>query len=141
MPNPPPPAQASDAVAVTKRLFAGYALGDDDGVLALVHPESRWFFPGDPAILPWAGWWDGRDFKRFLDAVKDALDFLEYTAFEFLPMDEERVVVRCHERCVCKATGKEIDNHHIGVAIVRDGLVFSWFEYADTAAWHAGFQD
>ncbi|MCB9765467.1 MAG: nuclear transport factor 2 family protein [Alphaproteobacteria bacterium] len=132
---------SADPVTVMKQLFAGYALGDDDGVMALVHPEGRWFFPGDPAILPWAGWWEGRDFRRFLDTVKDQLDFLEYTVRDFLPVDEERVVVRCLERCRCKATGKVCDNEHMGVATVRGGRVWRWIEYADTAAWHAAFAD
>jgi ketosteroid isomerase-like protein len=137
-PNTPPPL---DALTVAKRVFAGYALGDDDGILALAHPDSRWFFPGNPAIIPWAGWWEGRTFWRFLDAVKDAVDFLEYSPLEFVPIDAERVIVRCFERCVVKATGKEHHNHHMGILTVRDGQVVAYFEYSDTAAQQEAFQD
>jgi ketosteroid isomerase-like protein len=124
-----------------KALFASFVLGDNAGVMELVHPDGVWFFPGDPAILPWAGTWPGRDFEEFMERCKDALDYLEYTIKEFLPVDGERVVVVCRERCRVKATGKVCDNEHIGVATIRDGLVYSWHEYADTAAFHAAFDD
>lgn len=129
-----------DALSVAKRVFAGYALGDDDGILALAHPDSRWYLPGNRAIIPWAGWWEGRTLWRFLDAVKDAIDFVEYSPVEFVPIDSERVIVRCFERTIVKATGKELHNHHIGILTVRDGLVVHYFEYADTAAQEAAFK-
>ena len=124
---------------IMKQLFASFVLGDTPGVMELVHPEGEFVFPGDPAILPWAGRWRGPAFERFIDAVKDSLDYLEYTVLEFLPVDEQRVVVRALERVRSKATGRAVVNPHIGVATVVDGLFFRWEEYSDTAALERGF--
>lgn len=124
-----------------KSLFALFVLGDTPGVMELVHPEGEWFFPGDPAILPWAGKWRGREVEQFLETCKDSLDYLEYTITEFLPVDEERVVIVCRERCRVKATGKVFENEHIGIARIRDGLVYSWREWSDSAALQAAYAD
>lgn len=131
----------SNPALLMKSLFALFVLGDTPGVMKLVHPEGEWVFPGDPAILPWAGRWRGGEVETFLETCKDTLDYLEYTIKEFLPVDDERVVIVCHERCRVKATGKVFVNEHIGIARIRDGLVHSWREWSDTAALQAASAD
>lgn len=126
---------------IMKQLFASFILGDNAGAMELVHPEGEWFFPGDPRILPWAGTWKGAELEDFFDACKDALHYPEYRPEEFLPVDETRVVVRGWERCIVKATGRSFDNPHIGIATIRDGLIWSWLEFADSASMHRAFEE
>lgn len=137
----PRPQPDATPVVLLKQLFASFILGDNAGVMELVHPDGTWFFPGDPKILPWAGTWRGRDLDAFLDACKDALHYPEYRPEEFLPVDKTRCVIRGWERCIVKATGRSFDNPHIGIATTKDGLVYSWLEFADTSAMERAFAE
>jgi ketosteroid isomerase-like protein len=125
-------------IDVVKTIFGFYVVGDWKGAEALIHPEAEVFFPGDPAILPWAGALKGSGIKKFFDAVKDELDFLEYTISAFHHVGPV-VVMQATERCRVRRTGRLVTNDHMGIARVQDGLMVSYREYADTAALHAGF--
>lgn len=127
-----------DAMSVAKMLFAHFVIGDTEGALELVHPDAVLRFPGDRRVVPWAGTYAGRDLKRFFDAVKDHLDFIEYTTQTFHCAGEV-VFMTAHERCRVRATGKIFANHHAGILTVQEGLVRSYFEYADTAAIQAAW--
>lgn len=125
-------------IDVVKTIFAFYVLGDWKGAQALIHPDAEIFFPGDPSILPWAGPLKGSDNRKFFDAVKDNLDFLEYTIAAFHHAGPA-VVVQASERCRVRRTGRVVTNDHLGIAHVQGGVMVAYREYADTAALHAGF--
>jgi ketosteroid isomerase-like protein len=125
-------------VDVIKTIFGFYVLGDWKGAQALIHPDAEVFFPGDPAILPWAGPLRGHEIKKFFDAVKDSLDFLEYTIAAFHHAGPV-VVMQATERCRVRRTGRLVTNDHAGIARVEGGMMVAYHEYADTAALHAGF--
>lgn len=131
---------STEAVRVMKQLFASFVLGDKEGVMEFVAPDAVWRFPGDRAVLPWAGEYAGRDLRVFMDAVFDHLDYLEYTAHTFHGAGEV-VVILSRERCRVKATGRIFENDLAAVATVREGRVVSFLEYSDTAAMAAAFGD
>lgn len=131
---------STDAIRVTKQLFASFILGDKEGVMEFVDPDGLWRFPGDRAVLPWAGEYAGKDFRSFMDAVFDHLDYLDYTAHSFHGAGDV-VVVLSRERCRVKATGRIFENDLAAVVTVRDGRIVRFLEYSDTAAMQAAFGD
>ena len=126
------------AVAIMKALYRSFVGQDLEAAMALIDPDSHWSFPGDPAILPWAGNYRGSEIPRFLQACVMTLDYLEYVAHTF-QVDGEVVTVRSNERCRVKRTGKTFRHDLTAVARVRDGKIVQFVEYGDTAAMQAAF--
>jgi ketosteroid isomerase-like protein len=126
---------------IVKELFTFYALGDTPGMLELVHPEGESRFPGDPRVVPWAGRFAGREgARRFHRKVMESLELEDYEAYRI----EEAgpyVLVWARERCIARSTGRRFENQHLGVAVIRDGLLWRYEEYADTAAIERAFSD
>jgi ketosteroid isomerase-like protein len=130
--NPAP--RSLTPAGVVKELFTFYALGDTPGMLELVHPEGECRFPGDPRIVPWAGHFTGREgARRFHRKVIDSLELEVYEAYRIEDVGPY-VLVWARERCIARTTGRRFENHHLGVAVVRDSLLWRYEEYADTAA-------
>jgi ketosteroid isomerase-like protein len=127
-------------IEIVKTIFAFYVTGDWKGAQPLIHPRAQVFFPGDPAIVPWAGALRGHEVKKFFDAVKDHLDFLEYTITAFHHAGPV-VVMQATERCRVRRNGRLLINDHAGIARIEDSLLVAYREYADTAALEAGFAD
>jgi ketosteroid isomerase-like protein len=125
---------------IAREVFACYVLGDTAGMLELVHPDAPFRFPGDPAVLPWAGQYVGAEMARFHDAIKDSLDLLEFTVQRYEPKDDT-VIAFAHERCRVKLTGKVFENDLVGIMTIRDGKVARYLEYSDTATMQAAFLD
>lgn len=128
-----------EALALARRMFALYVLGDTAGLAGLFSPDVVGVLPGDPAILPWAGTFHGlAGVEQFHRAVKDAVDVLDYTVLEYKALGDT-VVAHAFEHVRVKATGKVFENRHLGVVTVRDGRIVRYEEYSDTAAMHAAF--
>lgn len=129
-----------DALRTVKAIFASYVTGDTEGLLGFTTPETVCRFPGDPAVVPWAGTYVGRDFAQFHARVKDHLDVFEYVVERFEPLGDT-VLVFAKERCRVKSTGKHFVNEHVGIATIRDGYMVRYLEYSDTAALQAAFTE
>jgi ketosteroid isomerase-like protein len=128
-----------EALALAKRMFTFYVLGDTSGLTDLFSPDVVGYLPGDPAILPWAGTFQGlAGVEQFHRSVKDAVDVLDYTVLAYKALGDT-VVAECFEHVRVKATGKIFENKHAGVVTVRDGRIVSYVEYSDTAAMQAAF--
>ena len=135
-----PAAEALDrALArVAKAVITAYALGDTPTVLALAHPDAAFRFPGDPAVLPWAGSYRGDEMARFHDRVKDHLDMLAFTA-ERYEVHGDTVLVFMRETCRVKLTGRVFENEMVGLMTIEAGRVRRYLEYSDTARMEAAF--
>lgn len=132
---------ARAAVGVVKSLLAAYVMGDNEGLLAHVHPDSRFEFPGDPAILPWAGVYRGGEMNAFMEVVKDSLYMLDHAPHTFVPIDGSRVLVKSWERARVKATGRVFEQTLMTLVTLRDGRVVRWEEFGDTGAMQRAFRD
>lgn len=122
-----------------RRAYAAYLLGDKAGLVPYVHPDARWVFPGDPALLPWAGTYTGVGITRFLDLVADHLDYLEVRDEGWWTAGE-RVFVLAFERFRVRATGRICDNRYVSVFTMEGGRVRAYEEFGDTAAMAAAFR-
>lgn len=135
---PSDPAIAASPINVVKAAFACYLLADREGIEALTHPDCTWSFPGDPRVIPWAGPYRGREIRRFIDHIIDHTDYLEIRVLGFWPSGDH-VFLRARERFRVRATGRICENEYAALATVRDGLVYGYHEYSDTAAMQAAF--
>lgn len=129
---------ADDPLSVVRTAFKGYMSGDFESVHKVSHPDAVWYFPGDPQILPWAGFWRGDDILGFFEACLGVLDYESYVAHTFT-VDGDLVTVLSHERARVKATGRVFRNDLVACVKVRDGKIVSFMEYSDTAVMEAAF--
>lgn len=118
--------------SVAKQLFAAFLLGDRDGVIELADPDGTWRFAGDPAVVPWAGEYTGRELGRFVDTCHASVEYLAFQAHT-LRESGDYVLVLCHERCRARATGRVFEQDFATVLTVRDGRVVAFVEFADPA--------
>lgn len=123
---------------IARRAFAAYLLADKEGLRIWSHPDSTWTFPGDPRVLPWTGTYRGAEIARFLDTLIDHLDYQEVRVAWWIEAGE-RVFVQATERFVVRANGQVCDNRYVGVVTVRDGKVWRYDEFGDTAAIERAF--
>ncbi|HEY9720740.1 MAG TPA: nuclear transport factor 2 family protein [Oscillatoriaceae cyanobacterium] len=127
-------------VALAKEALAYYVLGDTEGMLAMFAEDGVAQIPGDPAIVPWAGTFVGRELARFHDCVKDTMDVFEYQVRAFEPHGDT-VIFHARERARVKRTGKVFYNAHVGFMTFRGDKVVRYLEYGDTGAYQAAFTD
>ena len=121
-----------DPRTVVTRYVNAVAEGDHATIVASFAEDATWTYPGD---VPLTGVWRGRD------AIVN--DFLGGAGSLFAPggtpvvaltnviADGEQVVAEWTSKGLA-ATGRVYDNTCLGVFVVRDGVIVSVREYADT---------
>lgn len=122
-----------------RALYDAYRRGDLTAFPEMIDPDCEWFFPGDPAILPWAGKFRGLGIFDFAARVGGSIDYLEFDDHTYYPAGETVVVV-IQERCRVKSTGREFVNAIVAVATVGNGRLLRYVEYSDTGAMERAFQ-
>jgi ketosteroid isomerase-like protein len=106
-------------------------------LLEVATEDFEWWIPGDPALLPWAGTWRGREaLIRQTELLHAAL---AYTEFELLQIfaDADEVVVISRAGGHAKVTGRRFSLETARVFTVRDGKVTRVRTYSDTGAYLA----
>ncbi len=106
-------------------------------LLEVAADDFEWWIPGDPALLPWAGTWRGRDgLLRQTELLQVALT---YTDFELVQMfaDADEVVVISRARGHAKASGRRFSAETARVFTVRDGKITRVRTYSDTGVYLA----
>jgi ketosteroid isomerase-like protein/endonuclease/exonuclease/phosphatase family metal-dependent hydrolase len=131
--------QPTEPVEVVTAAFDRFIAKDVSGVMDLVAPDSEWFFPGNPDILPWAGWYRGAGLMRFFIACAESLEYLEYKIHSAYAQGEI-VTLLSSEKCRVRKTGKVFENQIASIVRVEKGKIVRYVEYADTAAMHAAFE-
>jgi ketosteroid isomerase-like protein len=127
----------ADPIGVVKELVARYAR-QDPSVLQLIHDDAVLEFPGDPAVLPWAGRFSARELQRFLLAVGTSIEIL---VFELRDAETEGdwVICRTHEVFRVRATGRICNSELVQMIRVKDGKIIALHEHSDTAAMQDAF--
>lgn len=113
--------------------------GDLAATLKLIADDLDWKDVGaDKDIYPWSTAVQGREeFERYGKATFEALEFQVFQPDEFI-VARDTVVVLGHERCLVRATGRLVEANWAQIFTLRDGLIYKFREYSDTAAWEAG---
>jgi uncharacterized protein len=120
---------SSEAVAVARRLYEGFAARDTAAIGAMLHPEVRVYQAGD---LPWAGTYAGPEgVGAFLRALLGHVDPRVEVVDLFAAGDAVVQIGRSRGRAL--ATGRRFDASEVHVLRVRDGLVVRFEAFVDVA--------
>jgi ketosteroid isomerase-like protein len=116
-----------DNAQVLREGYAAFARGDVPGVLERFDQGIEWTIPGPHSL---AGVYEGHaGVGGFFERVATAYE-LQVRPEEFLPLDEERVLVLGTHVVDGAAGHAEIRFAHVWA--VRDGRAVSFYEYTDT---------
>jgi ketosteroid isomerase-like protein len=126
----------NNPLPTVQRMFEAFGNGDLDGLLATVHPDSRWTYVGaNPR--PAKGVYVGRDgARKFFESILRNLDMTTFHLREFVT-ENDTIVVFGFESGTVKATGDPFRNEWVQKYVVRDGLITEMEEYniqVDTAS-------
>lgn len=113
---------------VVERLFAAFAAGDLDALLATVHPDSRWTYIGANPRRTRAELSGHHEVRRFFARILERLDVSAYTPTEWVEQNET-IVVFGFEAGTVRRTGETFRNEWTQKYVVRDGLVVEMAEY------------
>jgi len=116
-------------VDIAKQIINCYKNQNFSPFSELVHENCTWLFPGKN--LPWAGEFKGDEIYKFLEIIKNTLEF-DYFEDKMYYQDENTVIVLCEEQFTVKSTGKKVFNKLAGFFEIHDGKVTKYCEYSDT---------
>ena len=129
---------AQDNLRTVRRIGEAVSEGDLPRILRLCTDDLE-ILPASSHKVPWARPWRGqKEAEQYFQKIAEAIEFQEYAMDEFVAGDKS-VVVLGHERCLVRATGRVVEARWVQIFDFRDGRVCRHREYADTAAWDAGF--
>jgi ketosteroid isomerase-like protein len=106
--------------AVMERFVSAFESGDLPGACALLHPEA---VIREADGLPYSGEYTGPDgFAALVGAMAGSFEF-KLLDTEYLPVDDERIVMRMVARFTSRATGNSVEFPVVEIYTVRDGLI------------------
>ena len=118
---------------VVRNLYAGFARGDVEAIVAVLDPDVSWRTPGPPD-LPTAGLRQGHDqVRQFFGVLLNTLDISDFRPADFLAQGD-KVVVLGTSREGPKGTGRLVDFRWVHVFRLRSGKIVEFDEPADVSA-------
>jgi ketosteroid isomerase-like protein len=125
---------------VVNGAYEAYGRGDIEHVLGVQDTHVVAESPGPPDI-PWAGTHHGPDgMGRFFSAIDAASEVQAFEATSFIASGDQ-VIVMGTEKVRAKRTGRSYETHWIHAMTLKNGKIFRWREYVDTAAVAAAFRE
>ena len=129
-----PVASQLSSVELVQSLFSAFGRGDTAYIVNQVTVDCRWLFPA-PGILPVGGEYQGpAGVSRFFQVLSDSENITKFEPREYFPKGDD-VVVLGQEEMRSKKTGQSACTHWSMVFRVKDGKVYEWEIYLDTAAY------
>lgn len=119
---------ANDPLVTVERMFAAFAAGDLDALLATVHAESRWSYVGANPRISKADFSGSASVRRFFERILKRLEMTEFEVREYT-VEGDTVVAFGHEAGTVRATGRPFRNQWVQKYVVRDGLITRMVEY------------
>jgi len=124
---------------IAKSIYSCYREQDFSIFGEIVHKDCVWFFPGKVGIIPWAGEFKGPDIYKFLEIIKENLEF-EYYKDQTYFQDGNTVITLCEELFTVKSTGKKVFNKLASFFEIQESKIVRYYEYADTGAMERGYE-
>ena len=122
----------TDSVQTAEQLYAALDLEDITPFLDLCADDVVVEYPAN-ASLSWGGRWEDRDgVAAFLDAHDAAEEILTFEVHRFLA-DGDQVVAIGDFGGRAKATGREWSTPFVHLMTIRDGRLYRWQAFFDTA--------
>ena len=122
------------ALELVQMLFEAFGKGDIPFILDHVTSDCRWVAPGE-GMLPVGGEYLGtQGVARFFQILSETQKITLFEPHEFFEEGDAVVVLGVEEMTSVK-TGRSVRTHWVMVFRVRDGKVYQWDQFFDTAAY------
>jgi ketosteroid isomerase-like protein len=124
---------AQDNVELVKQAYQNFKTGDISSLLNLLSEDVTWQLP-EVENVSFSGRRQGREsVANFFASLAEAQDALQFEPREFVASDDKVVALGRYNWRV-KATGREYGGDWAHVFTVRDGKIYGFQEYMDSAA-------
>lgn len=121
------------------QVYEDFGRGDVPAVLAMLTEDVRWFTPGPPDIIPYAGLRSGREqVAGYFTSFGEAVEVSKFEPRKFFAQDD-MVVVLGHYAGRVKTTGKAIESDWVHAFTLIDSKIADFRGYEDSAAVVADF--
>ena len=119
-------------IAIVRALYAGFAVADVEGVLALVDPNARWEYIGRNADNPAFGVRIGHEgVRQFFRELSQNEHILEFSPQGFYGR-KDKVFVVGYADYITKTTGVRASGDWAHILTLKGGKVVALKEFADT---------
>jgi ketosteroid isomerase-like protein len=115
-------------LVVVERMLAAFATDDMEGILATVHPESRWSYLGANPAISTAEFTGRAAVRGFFEGIMHRLAFTSFDPEEVV-VQKDTVVVFGSEAGTVRATGQPFRNRWVQKYVVQGGMIVSMSEY------------
>jgi ketosteroid isomerase-like protein len=120
-------------VEVVKQAYENFKTGNIQSLLNLLSEDVTWRLP-EMENVSYGGARSGREeVASFFTSLADSQEALQFEPREFVSSDDKVVALGRYDWRV-KATGREYGGDWAHVFTVRDGKIYGFQEYMDTAA-------
>jgi uncharacterized protein len=122
-------------LAIVQSLYAAFARGDAQTILAAVTNDVEWILPGPPDVIPFAGVHRGpQAVLQYFVVLNETLEFEKLEAQEFLAR-RDKVMVFGRSRDRMKSTGRSAENEWVAAVTLRGGKVARYQVYRTPPRW------
>ncbi len=120
-------------VTIVQGLYAAFARGDIDAIVAVLSPDVEWLEPDNP-FNPAAGSRRGHvGFLEWARVGRESEDILALEPRRFLT-DHDSVAVVGHTICRARATDRSYETDFVHLVTLKEGKVTRFQEFFDTYA-------
>jgi uncharacterized protein len=124
---------------LAKKMYDSFAKNDIPGVLSCFADDIEWVLNG-PKTIPYFGSFRGKEEVRiFFSKVAAEEEILQFETEQFIDGGDSVAVIG-RERCRARSTGKEFSVRWTHVFDCRNGKIYRWREFIDTAPMAAAYQ-
>jgi ketosteroid isomerase-like protein len=123
---------------LVKQAYENFKKGDIPSVLNFFSDDIQWELD-EVENVPFSGSRHGKEeVRKFFDELSDAQHVLQFDPQEFIAQDE-LVVALGHYAWSVRSTDRMYESDFAHVFSIRDGKIFRFREYFDTAAAAAAY--
>jgi ketosteroid isomerase-like protein len=122
----------STALELVQSMYAAFGRGDVGYLLEQLSPDCQWVAPGEG--VPSAGTYVGAGAEAFFEKLATSEEFTAFEPREFFVKGDD-VIALGHEACKSKLTGKTAATNFAMLFRVREGKVYYFEVFYDTAAY------
>jgi len=127
-------AAPASPLETVQMLFQAFGKGDIAFILDQVTGDCRWLAPGE-GLLPVGGEYIGPNgVARFFQILNETQKITFFEPREFFEKGDSVVVLGAEDMTSVK-TGRSVRTHWVMVFRFREGKVYQWDQFFDTAAY------
>lgn len=121
---------------VVDQMFAAFADGDIERILATVSADTVWIYHGTQ-VIPKAQYEGVAGARKFFSGILQHTEVIEFVPEQFI-VEGDKVVVLGREHQRVKKSGKELKQKWVQVYTIKDNLITRMEEFATSEVVNQG---